>query len=205
MGSWPKGVLKLMLPCKTESNNGGQTHFAFPIATVHAKQSFQQTSQTRKANCLRGERRGKIAIPLSSNAFEPAAGEGRESEREREGGELRRPGPPSRSMRRRRRKGSSAEESAGGGRGHPVVSALSRCRAPLPSSSRLRRRSRSPARALLSSRTLASTGQRHPPPPSRSVRPRPPASSAPQIRRCTSPAAASTCHRRRGQEPDAHP
>ena len=78
------------------------------------------------------------------------------------------------------------------------------CRAPLPSSSRLRRRSRSPARALLSSRTLASTGQRHPPPPSRSARPRPPASSAPQIRRCTSPAAASTCHRRRGQEPDAH-
>ena len=115
-------------------------HFASPVATIHTRHVVQQTSQTREAKCLRGERRGKIAIPLSSNAFEPAAEEGRESEREREGGELRRPGPPSRSMRRRRRKGSSAEESAGGGRGHPVVSALPRCRAPLPSSSRLRHR-----------------------------------------------------------------
>ena len=58
--------------------------------------------------------------------------------------------------------------------------------------------SRSPARALLSSRTLASTGQgilllRRDPRGHGA-----PASSAPQIRRCSSPAAASTRHRRAG-------
>ncbi|KAG2615986.1 hypothetical protein PVAP13_3NG082729 [Panicum virgatum] len=33
---------------------------------------LQQIMQTKKANCIRGERRCKITIPLSSNAYESA-------------------------------------------------------------------------------------------------------------------------------------
>jgi hypothetical protein len=54
---------------------------------VHTRQLLQQRRQTRKAKCLQGERRCKIASPISSNVFEHATGEGEE------GGDLRRLGP----------------------------------------------------------------------------------------------------------------
>ena len=99
----------------------------------------------------------------------------------------------------------TARCAAAGGRGARRRRALKEgtscphCRAPWPSSSRLRRRFPVAGARLaqLPHPRLHRSG--HPPPPSRSARPRPPASSAPQLRRCSSPAAASTRHRRRGR------
>jgi hypothetical protein len=48
--------------------------FASSACTIHAMHTLQQRVQTQEAKCLRGERRCKIAIPLSSNAYESTAG-----------------------------------------------------------------------------------------------------------------------------------
>jgi hypothetical protein len=55
---------------KAESNIGGKSIFAFPIATIHSMHLIQQMSHIGDANCIGGERRCKITLPLSSNAYE---------------------------------------------------------------------------------------------------------------------------------------
>ena len=43
-------------------------HFAWATPTIHARYRFQQMRHTREENCVGGERRRKITLPLSSNA-----------------------------------------------------------------------------------------------------------------------------------------
>ena len=58
----------------TDPNNGSQMHFAFRNDTVHVRHLLQQTTHSREAKCIGGERRCNIAIPLSSNANAAALG-----------------------------------------------------------------------------------------------------------------------------------
>ena len=55
-------------PAKTNFNRKGKRIFASPLGTVPARDPLQQRRQTCKAACLRGERRCKIASPLSWKA-----------------------------------------------------------------------------------------------------------------------------------------
>jgi hypothetical protein len=55
--------------CKTESNSICKCIFASPIDIVQVRHNLQQTMHIGEENCIGGERRCKIASPLSSNAF----------------------------------------------------------------------------------------------------------------------------------------
>jgi hypothetical protein len=55
-------------PCKAKSNSGRQKHFCLPPATVHARNTLQQRRHRAMQTSFGGERRCKIASPLSSKA-----------------------------------------------------------------------------------------------------------------------------------------
>ena len=108
-------------------------HFTSPRSTVHVRSTLQQTSHMRDAFCVRGERRCKIAFPLSSNASAPPR-QPRRALLRLAGHVLLRPAvsctagrlalsngvagraPPRAGLRRRRRAGRAEEERDEGGR-----------------------------------------------------------------------------------------
>ncbi|CAO1943260.1 unnamed protein product, partial [Urochloa humidicola] len=56
---------------KADCNKARQSHFCLSTRYCRRCISFQQRRQSEEAVCLGGERRAKIAIPLSSDAFAP--------------------------------------------------------------------------------------------------------------------------------------
>ena len=119
-------------------------HFASPCSTVHARSTLQQTSHTRDAyknselarvKQIQGERRCKIAFPLSSNASAPPrrVARRRPSRRLALSNGVAGKAPPRASLRRRRRAGRAGEEERDEGDGGPAARSGRRCPNRLPS------------------------------------------------------------------------